>query len=639
MCATCSQWTARLPRGAPPAAPRRSGCANSSTPSGSGCTSTPLGPETATRAATRTGADRLRTRAAAVVLRPARPGGGTRPARRRRRALICRVGRRVGGRRGTAVGGRGLRRRPRPGITRLPRPDRAQRRHVRPGRSRLRLLHLRHALLHEPRDRPARAGVRRPAACGRGRRRDECRTGATAAVLGPGPGAWTRSAHSGARRRSRARRHRRDEQPVGAARPARVPGRRRVGALGAARRCQHRPRGALALLDRRRPRRVDVPPARPQKAPDLSLQTDPGWWVGRWTCWVVGVGVWRTYPVESCGRMRPVSGGDILDELSWRNLVAQSTDADALRAELATGPVTLYAGFDPTAASLHAGHLVQVLTLRRFQQAGHRPIVLAGGATGMVGDPREVGERVMYDVATVTEWTEKIRGQLARFVDFGEGPTSAIAANNLDWTAPMSAIEFLRDVGKHFSVNVMLARETVKSRLAGEGISYTEFSYLLLQSLDYLELFRRHGCRLQIGGSDQWGNILGGVDLVRRVESAAVHALTTPLVTNATGEKFGKSTGGGRLWLDPALTSPYAFYQYWVNVDDRDVGDYLRYFTFLSREEIEALDAETVERPQARAAQRALARDLTTLVHGAAETERVEAASRALFGQGELAEL
>ena len=334
-----------------------------------------------------------------------------------------------------------------------------------------------------------------------------------------------------------------------------------------------------------------------------------------------------------------MTGPDIIDELTWRRLIAQSTDLDALRRDLASGPVTLYAGFDPTAASLHAGHLVQVLTLRRFQQAGHRPIVLAGGATGMIGDPREIGERVMYDLDTVAEWTERIRKQLARFVEFGDGPTSAIAANNLDWTGPMSTVEFLRDVGKHFSVNVMLARETVKARLAGDGISYAEFSYLLLQSLDYLELHRRHDCRLQIGGSDQWGNILGGVDLVRRVEGAAVHALTTPLVTNASGEKFGKSTGGGSLWLDPDLTSPYAFYQYWINVDDRDVGDYLRFFTFLSREEIEALDEQTASAPKARAAQRALARDLTTLLHGAAETERVEAASRALFGQGELGEL
>jgi tyrosyl-tRNA synthetase len=334
-----------------------------------------------------------------------------------------------------------------------------------------------------------------------------------------------------------------------------------------------------------------------------------------------------------------VTGAEILDELTWRRLISHSTDLDALRKDLSGAPLTLYAGFDPTAASLHAGHLVQVLTLRRFQQAGHRPIVLAGGATGLIGDPREIGERVMYDVDTVAEWTERIRSQLARFVEFGDRPTSAVAANNLEWTAPMSAIEFLRDIGKHFSVNVMLARETVKARLGGEGISYAEFSYLLLQSLDYLELFRRFDCRLQIGGSDQWGNILGGVDLVRRAEGASVHALTTPLVTNASGEKFGKSTGGGSLWLDPELTSPYAFYQYWINVDDRDAATYLRYFTFLGREEIEGLDEQTGERPQARAAQRRLAQELTTLVHGAQETQRVEAASRALFGQGELRDL
>jgi tyrosyl-tRNA synthetase len=332
-------------------------------------------------------------------------------------------------------------------------------------------------------------------------------------------------------------------------------------------------------------------------------------------------------------------GSDLLDDLSWRGLIAQSTDLDALRRALDEGTLTLYAGFDPTAPSLHAGNLMPLLTLRRFQQAGHRPIVLGGGATGMIGDPREVGERSMQSVETVSEWTARIRSQLERFVDFDDSPTSAVTVNNLDWTAQLPVLDFLRDVGKHFSVNVMIARETVKARLEGSGISYTEFSYLLLQSMDYLELFRRHGCRLQIGGSDQWGNILGGVDLIRRVEQQSVHALTTPLVTNAAGEKFGKSTGGGSLWLDPAMTSPYAFYQYWINVDDRDAGTYLRYFTFLSREEIEALDAETAERPQARSAQRRLAQELTTLVHGADETERVEAASRALFGRGELDEL
>ena len=330
---------------------------------------------------------------------------------------------------------------------------------------------------------------------------------------------------------------------------------------------------------------------------------------------------------------------DIIDELTWRGLIAASTDLDALRRDLSNGPLTLYCGFDPTAPSLHAGNLMPLLTLRRFQRAGHRPIVLAGGATGMIGDPREVGERTMQSVDTVAEWTGRIRGQLERFVDFDDGPTGAVTADNLDWTAHLPVLSFLRDIGKHFSVNVMIARETVKARLAGDGISYTEFSYLLLQSMDYLELLRRHNCRLQIGGSDQWGNILGGVDLIRRVEQTSVHALTTPLVTNAAGEKFGKSTGGGSLWLDPALTSPYAFYQYWINVDDRDAGRYLRYFTFLSREEIAELEAATASRPAAREAQRRLAQEMTTLVHGAAETTRVEAASRALFGQGELAEL
>jgi tyrosyl-tRNA synthetase len=329
----------------------------------------------------------------------------------------------------------------------------------------------------------------------------------------------------------------------------------------------------------------------------------------------------------------------IIDELRWRGLIAQSTDEAALRKELAEASLTLYAGFDPTAASLHAGNLMPLLTLTRFQQAGHRPIVLAGGATGMIGDPREVGERTLKDLDTVRDWTARIRSQLERFVSFEAGPAAAVVVNNLDWTESLSALAFLRDVGKHFSVNVMIARETVKARLASSGISYTEFSYLLLQSYDYLELFRRLDCRLQVGGSDQWGNILGGVDLIRRVEGTSVHALTTPLVTSATGEKFGKSTGGGSLWLDPALTSPYAFFQYWINVDDADAGRYLRYFTFLSQEEVEGLDAETAARPAARAAQRRLAAELTTLVHGRDELARVEAASRALFGQGELREL
>ncbi|SDG99970.1 tyrosine--tRNA ligase [Pseudonocardia oroxyli] len=327
----------------------------------------------------------------------------------------------------------------------------------------------------------------------------------------------------------------------------------------------------------------------------------------------------------------------ILDELEWRGLIAQSTDLDALRKDLdAAEPLTLYCGFDPTAASLHAGHLIPLLTLRRFQEAGARPIVLAGGATGQIGDPRDVGERSLQSVDTVAEWAGLIRGQLERFVVFDDSPTGALVANNLDWTGGQSVLEFLRDVGKHFSVNVMLARETVKRRLATDGLSYTEFSYLLLQSQDYLELYRRYGCRLQIGGSDQWGNIVGGADLIRRVDGGSAHAMTLPLVTDSEGRKFGKSTGGGNIWLDPRLTSPYAWYQYFVNVADADVGRYLRMFTFLSREEILALEEDTRERPHLRAGQKRLAAELTTLVHGAHQTEQVVAASAALFGRGEL---
>jgi tyrosyl-tRNA synthetase len=326
----------------------------------------------------------------------------------------------------------------------------------------------------------------------------------------------------------------------------------------------------------------------------------------------------------------------ILDELGWRGLIAQSTDLDALAAEARRGPMTVYAGFDPTAPSLHAGHLVPLLALRRFQQAGHRPIVLAGGATGMIGDPRDIGERSLHEADTVADWTERIRGQLERFVDFDGSATGAIVENNLEWTSAMSAVEFLRDIGKHFSVNVMLDRDTIRRRLDGEGISYTEFSYMLLQANDYVELHRRHGCALQIGGSDQWGNIIAGVRLVRQKLSATVHALTVPLVTAADGTKFGKSTGGGSLWLDPQLTSPYAWYQYFVNTADADVIRYLRWFTFLSADELAELELSTAERPQQRSAQRRLARELTVLVHGETATEAVEHASRALFGQGDL---
>lgn len=326
----------------------------------------------------------------------------------------------------------------------------------------------------------------------------------------------------------------------------------------------------------------------------------------------------------------------ILDELDWRGLIAQSTDIGALAADAAQPPMTVYAGFDPTAPSLHAGNLVPLLALQRFQRAGHRPIVLAGGATGMIGDPRDSGERTLNTIDTVADWSERIRGQLERFVEFGDSSSGAIIENNLTWTAPLSAIEFLRDVGKHFSVNVMLDRDTVRRRLDGEGLSYTEFSYMLLQANDYVELHRRHGCTLQIGGSDQWGNIIAGVRLVRQKLAATVHALTVPLVTAADGTKFGKSTGGGSLWLDPEMTSPYAWYQYFVNTADTDVVRYLRWFTFLSADELAELDEATANRAHERAAQRRLARELTTLVHGQAATASVEHASAALFGRGEL---
>ncbi|UEA58820.1 tyrosine--tRNA ligase [Gordonia otitidis] len=334
-----------------------------------------------------------------------------------------------------------------------------------------------------------------------------------------------------------------------------------------------------------------------------------------------------------------ISGLDILDDLQWRGLIAQSTDLDELRTAVDDGPITVYAGFDPTASSLHAGHLVPLLTLRRFQLAGHRPIALAGGATGLIGDPRDVGERTMNSVDTVSGWTGRIGDQLASFLRFDDSQNSALLVNNMEWTAGLSAIEFLRDLGKHFSVNVMLARETVRRRLESDGISYTEFSYLLLQSNDYLELHRRHGCSLQVGGSDQWGNIVGGVDLTRRITGDTVHALTVPLVTSSDGKKFGKSTGGGSLWLDPELTSPYAWYQYFVNTSDADVVRYLKWFTFLSRDEITELERATSETPHLRLAQKRLAAEMTTLIHGAANTRAVELASQALFGRGELTEL
>ncbi|MEU5976631.1 tyrosine--tRNA ligase [Streptomyces sp. NPDC047315] len=330
---------------------------------------------------------------------------------------------------------------------------------------------------------------------------------------------------------------------------------------------------------------------------------------------------------------------DIVDELKWRGLIAQSTDEDALRKAFADGPVTFYCGFDPTAASLHVGHLVQVLTVRRLQQAGHRPLALVGGATGQIGDPRPTAERTLNDPETIAQWVARLRAQIEPYLSF-EGDNAAVMVNNLDWTAGMSAIEFLRDVGKHFRVNKMLTKDSVARRLESEqGISYTEFSYQLLQGMDFLELYRRYGCTLQQGGSDQWGNLTAGLDLIHRLEpDAEVHALATPLMTKADGTKFGKSETG-TLWLDPEMTTPYAFYQFWLNTDDRDVDRYLRVLSFKSREELEELAKQTAERPQARAAQRALAEELTTLVHGADQCAAVINASKALFGQGELAEL
>ncbi|MFM1966494.1 MAG: hypothetical protein RL134_2219 [Actinomycetota bacterium] len=327
----------------------------------------------------------------------------------------------------------------------------------------------------------------------------------------------------------------------------------------------------------------------------------------------------------------------LIDDFAWRGLIAQSTDLDALSEALDSGPLTYYIGFDPTAPSLHLGNLLQIQTMRRFQAHGHRPLALVGGATGLIGDPKMTGERTLNPVETVEEWGSRLRHELERFFDF-TGPAAARMVNNYDWTKDIDVIAFLRDIGKHFSVNRMLDREAVAARLAGDGISFTEFSYQLLQSFDYLELFRRHDCRLQMGGSDQWGNITAGVDLIRRVEGAHVHALTTPLVTKSDGTKFGK-TETGTVWLDPAMTSPYAFYQFWLNADDRDVPTYLRLYSMRDHAEIEALDAATSDAPAQRAAQRALAQELTTLVHGEDATRAVEGAAGALFGQGDLGEV
>ena len=332
------------------------------------------------------------------------------------------------------------------------------------------------------------------------------------------------------------------------------------------------------------------------------------------------------------------SFANVWQELKWRGLVQVSTDEAALEELLAGAPITYYCGFDPTAPSLHLGNLVQLLTMRRMQLAGHKPLGLVGGSTGLVGDPRPTAERTMNSKETVEEWVGYLQGQVQRFLSF-EGENTARMVNNLDWTEPMSVLDFLRDVGKYYRVGTMIKKDIVASRLnSDEGISYAEFSYQILQGMDYLELFRQYGCVLQQGGSDQWGNLTSGTDLIRKVEGASVHALGTPLITNSDGTKFGKSEGNA-IWLDAAMCSPFDMYQFWVNTADADVVDRLKVFTFLNREQIEAIAASVEERPQAREGQRTLAFQITSLVHGVDATVKVIAASAALFGQGELAEL
>ena len=336
--------------------------------------------------------------------------------------------------------------------------------------------------------------------------------------------------------------------------------------------------------------------------------------------------------------LQPTAASAFLDDLLWRGLIAVSTDLGALRAALDEGPMTLYCGFDPTAPSLHLGSLVQILTLRRFQNAGHRPLALVGGATGLIGDPKPTAERTLNEPDVVAGWVERIRGQVEPFLSF-EGSNAAVMVNNLDWTASLTAIDLLREVGRHFRVNKMITKEVVSARLNSEaGISYTEFSYQILQGMDFLELFRRYGCRMQTGGSDQWGNLTAGLDLIHKVEGVSPHALATPLITKADGTKFGK-TESGTVWLDPELTSPYAFYQFWINADDRDIPTYLRIFSLRPRSELDLLLTATDERPQAREAQRELAFELTSLVHGPEQAQAAVDASRALFGQGELSAL
>ena len=329
---------------------------------------------------------------------------------------------------------------------------------------------------------------------------------------------------------------------------------------------------------------------------------------------------------------------DILDDLQWRGLLAQHTDLEALRAHLSAGPVTFYCGYDPTAPSLHHGHLVQLIVMRHLQLAGHRPLALVGGATGQIGDPRQSGERQLQSTEVVRGWAERLRAQISQFLDF-EGPAAAQMVNNLDWTQEMSAIDLLRTIGKYFRVGTMLNKDIVARRIASdEGISYTEFSYQVLQANDFLELYRRNGCTLETGGNDQWGNMVGGVDLIRKVEGVDTHVMTTPIITKADGTKFGKSEGGA-IWLDPEMMTPYAFYQFWLQVADEDVVRFLKIFTFKTREEIEALALEVAERPHQRAAQKALAASVTELVHGADQLKRVLAATQALWGGGDIRDL
>jgi tyrosyl-tRNA synthetase len=330
---------------------------------------------------------------------------------------------------------------------------------------------------------------------------------------------------------------------------------------------------------------------------------------------------------------------DIIDDLAWRGLLADSTNIEDLRKALDAGIVTFYCGFDPTAASLHIGNMVQLITMRRLQQAGHRPIGLVGGATGLIGDPSgKSAERVLNPADVVAGWVERIRAQVEHFLDFTPGPTGAVLVSNLDWTAPLSAIDFLRDIGKHFPVSQMLSREVVRARLEPGGLTYTEFSYQILQANDFLELHQRHDCTLQIGGSDQWGNLVSGVDLIRRATGDSVHALATPLVTKPDGTKYGK-TEGDAIWLSSEMMTPYAFYQWWINRTDAEMPGLLRVFSFRDQDSIVELDREVAERPEARWAQRLMAEEMTMLVHGAAELAKVQAASEALFGQGDLAAL